>query len=255
MKKTGKVVVKGLHGDLRPFILYVYSLHGLKLVYDKLKIPCKHSGRVGLLSLVISGIELLAISCSECRDIKLLNLDSQDVNNAYSGGEWVIRMCEGEGNTLYVEIFHGQILELDCTHTVFSKRKIINTQIEGHLKGICYAPSPHKLLVASTGKKVVAIACDSGKMVWKRKCRSLYHAHYDPHDPHGLAYSKIHNAILLVDGFTSRILVLEPPTGYTKQIIDLPGMGHFRNLYLNGNQLVLRHNNFRKKYISFFSVY
>ena len=255
MKKTGKVLVKGQRGDLKPFVLYVYSLHGIQLVHEKLKFPCKHSGRVGLLGLIISGIEYLAVSCPECRDIKLLNPDSLELIIAYSGEGEVMRMCPGERNTIYVEASHSQILELDCTHRVFSKTKIIHTQIEGHFKGICYVPSPHRLVIASTGKKVVAISSDSGKMIWKRKYRSFYHDHYDPHDPHGLAYSQMHSAILLADGFTSRMLVLEPPTGYTRQIINLPGTGHFRNLCLNGNQLVLRHNNFWKKYISFFSVY
>ena len=98
------------------------------MIYDKFKIPCKHSGRVGLLSVEVAGKELLALSCSKCRVLKLLDLQAVDVLEAYSGEKGI--MCKGEENTIFVEASYDQVLELDCTHPVLRKIKTINTRNE-----------------------------------------------------------------------------------------------------------------------------
>ena len=242
-------MIKGQSSDFKPFFLHVYTLHGQTLVHDKLKVPCKHRGRVGLLSLVISEIEYLAISCSECRDIKLLDLQTMNVIKAFSGETELMKMCEGEGNTIYVEVFAGQILELDCKRTVFNTTKIINTGIEGNLKGLCYVPSPYRLLdVSSDFKAVAAISLATDVMVWERD-----QGFFDS-DPYGLYYSMQHRAIFLAEGSFSRILVLDPGTGSTVQRINLPGKGVIKALGFYNDQLVVRSNTCLKKQISFYKL-
>ena len=248
MEKTEKIVVKCRSGNFGSVFLYIYPLHSQDLIPEKRNVPCNHSGRVGLLGLVISGIEYLAISCSECRDIKLLDLETMKVIKAYSGEKGVMRMCQGEGNTLYVEACNDQVLELDCTHTTFTKRKMFNRTIHGYFKGMCYVPSPCRLLIGSNGEEIVAIDCDTYRRAWKRIKISQT-------DPRGLFYSKIHDAILVADGYWSNVTVLEPDTFQTRQKLEFPEMGTFRNLFLHGNQLILRHNSFVKRYVSFFSIY
>ena len=245
MKKTGEVVVTG---QGRKFSLYVYSLHWQHLTDRRLNIPCKHASGKGLLCLEIPGKEYLAISCSDCRDIKLMDLNTNDVTKAYGGEKWLVKMCEGEGNTLYVEASHDQVLELDCTHPVFSKLKTINTRMDGYFKGMTYVPSPHRLLIASNGQKVVAISCETNRTAWRRQKASF------DSNPRGLFYSKTHHTILAADGKHSRILVLDPGTGNTLQTIDLPGMGTIKDLSFSGDQLVVRNDKMFKKQISFFSV-
>ena len=249
MKKTGKVVIKGRTSEFSPYFLHVYTLHGKKLVHEKFKIPCKHKGRVGLLSLVISEIEYLAFSCSECRDIKLLDLQTMDIIKAFSGETPLMRMCEGEGNTLYVEVSDGQILELNCTNTQFHLKKIIGLGIKGHLKGLCYVPSPYRFLVASgDNKEVVAISFDTNRMVWERP------PYFSDSDPYGVYYSNEHRTLLLADGFINKIFVLDPGTGSTVQGISLSGRGDIKALDFSGDQLVVRNSTCFKKQISFYKL-
>ena len=222
-----------------------FNLNCKKVIYDKFEIPCKHSGRVGLLSVEVTGKELLAFSCSKCRDIKLVDLQTTNVMMAYNGEKGM--MCKGEENSLFVEASYDQVLELDCTHPVLRKRKTINTTISGYLKGMCYVPSPYRSLVASNGQEVVSVACDNNAVTWRRKQGSFYS------EPHGLFYSKMHQAILLADGSLGRILVLDPRTGTVSQAIKLSGMGD-RELCLSDDQLIVRHNISLRKHISFYSV-
>ena len=236
------------YGTLEPFYaLYVLSLYGQQVIYNKLNMSCKHGCRVGLLCLEISGIEHLAISCSECKDIKLLNLFTTDLTTSYSGKK-MLRMCEGEGNTLYVEASHDRVLELDCTQPVFNRTKTLTIKMSGHFKGMCYVPSPHRLLVASNGGKVIAISCDTNKVAWERSKLCF------DSNSRGLYYSETHHAILVADGNHGRILVLDPSTGKKSQTIELPGMGEIIHVCLNGGQLVVRHNNLFGRQISIFSV-
>ena len=154
-------------------------------------------------------------------------------------------MCEGEGNTLYVEASRDQVLELDCTRPVFSIIKILSFKMNGYFKGMCYVPSSHRLLVASNGRKVVAISCDTNRIVWRRK------EGYFTSDPCGLYYSQTYYAVLVADGEHSRIPVLDPGTGNTLQTMDLPGMGTVKNVSFSGDQLVVRNDKFYEKEISF----
>ena len=250
MKKAGMAVFKAgmeVYGIMAPCALYVLSLNAQQVIYNKLNMPCRHSCRVGLLCLEIAGIEHLAISCSDCKDIKLLNLFTTDLTTSYSGKK-MFRMCEGEGNTLYVEASHNRVLELDCTQPVFSRTNTLTTNMSGHFKGMCYVPSPHKLLVASNGGKVVAISCDTNKVAWERN-KLCFNS-----NPRGLYYSQTHHAILVADGFHSRILLLNPATGRKIQTIQLPGMEEIIHVCLNSGQLVVRHNTMFGRQISIFSV-
>ena len=250
MKKAGLNVFKAgmeVFGVLEPLALYVLPLDTQEVIYNKINIPCRHNCRAGLLALEISGIEYLAISCPDCKDIKLLNLFTCDLTTAYSGKK-MLRMCEGEGNTLYVEASHNRVLELDCSQTVFSRTETLTTKMSGNFRGMCYVPSPYRLLVASNGRKVVAIARDTNKIAWERN-KPCFNT-----DPRGLYYSKVHHAILVADGNHSRILVLNPDTGRKIQTIRLPGMGEIIHMCLNNGQLIVRHSNLFGRKISVFSV-
>ena len=251
MKKTGKVVLMGRTGDFKPFLLHVYKLQGQKLVHDKLGAPCKHTSRICLLSVVISEKEYLAFSCSECRDIKLLDLETMEVIKAYGGERRLMRMCEGEGNTIYVEASHGQILKLNCTDTVLSVTNIIDKGEDVAIRSMCYVPSPYRLLVVSDYfRDVQVISVDTNAEQWAR----LDELRTTDSDPYGLFYSSEHRILLLADGKFSGILVLNPGTGDTLQTINLPGKGDIRALGFSDDHLVLRNNTCLKRKISFFKV-
>ena len=251
MKSTGQVVVDGHFDVLSSLSLYLFSFHGKHINHDKLKIPCHHYAG-GFLCVEIKGKEYLAISCPDCRNIKLLDLLTGQVTIAFSSKS-LRKMCEGEGHTLYVKSVEDQVMELDCTHPVFTKIKTMNTELKGNpnYKGMCYVPSPYRYIVATNGDKIVSTACDTNTRVWKVKQGSLKNI-----DPHGLVYSQRHHAILVADGNKNRILVLNPSNGDTIQEVLFSGMGNIVDLCMNNDQLVVKHISgfIHKNKISFFSI-
>ena len=253
MDKTGKVAVKGQFDTFSSLHLYLFAIHGKHITRDKLYHPCQHTYRGGLLSVEIAGKEYLTISCSECNNIKLMDLQTGGVTIAYIGKK-MMKMCKGEGNTLYVKSVQDQILELDCTHPVFSKIKVMNTEMGGnsYYIGLCYVPSPYRYIISTNGEKIVATACDTNTRVWKIKIGFPIKRF----DPHGLLYSQRHHAILVADGNKNRIVVLNPSNGDTLQTLMLPGMGTIVDLCLNNHQLVVKHRSgiIEKNKISFFSI-
>ena len=120
--------------------------------------------------------------------------------------------------------------------------------------GMCYIPSPHKLLVFSdnTPDNIIrAVSAETGDKVWEVK------GEVDGKmcSPHGMLFSPQHQALLVADGRNRRVLVLHPGDGSHLQTIQLDQkMGAITELCLHQNKLVVQHNARDKEYVSYFSV-
>ena len=118
---------------------------------------CKHP--VYLLCVQVAGQEYFALSCEECRDINLMNLNKQKGNGvelqmmqcmvitAFDGSK-VSCMCHGEENRLFVGS-HDAVLELDISTRTFKIVRTISTVYLNFCYSLCYVPDPHRLLVVS----------------------------------------------------------------------------------------------------------
>ena len=86
---------------------------------------CDHSrDRINFLPVTIKMKEYLCVSCYNCRQIWLMNLETKQVTVAYTGLD-VQRMCQGEANTLYTVDRIDVISVLDMSGTNFTLRKTL----------------------------------------------------------------------------------------------------------------------------------
>ena len=207
MKETGVIVVSTQKGSLCQF-----SLQEGSFVKKKIKPPCEH-GDPYLLCLQVAGQEYLALSCYECKHIKLMSLNKQlnsdspihyEMITAFKGEE-VDRMCHGEKKRIFVQSAGGAILELNTSTTTFTEVRRIRT---GRGYSLCYVPDPHRLIVVRDGNEVRAVSCDNNVM-W----RITGH-------PGRLLYLPSHDAILVYE--RDAVVVLNPETGSELKSIPLP---------------------------------
>ena len=83
-------------------LIKMYKISKDKLCLEKtIKAPCGH-GYTRLLGLVINHNDVLAVSCRECQNIRLLNLVTEQVMEAYSG-EGAGYMCHGRKGKVFVK--------------------------------------------------------------------------------------------------------------------------------------------------------
>ena len=174
MRETGLIVVSAERGSL-----FQLSLQEGRLIGKEIRHPCKH--RLYLLYVQVAGREYLALSCMDCRDIKLMDLNKQEEDNsklplmqyhiitAFSGLR-VDRMCHGEENRIFVNVSDDNLLELDASTTTLTGTFVVysagsltprQTSLEMflscerrsfNLEGLCYVPEPHRLIVVSRGQ-------------------------------------------------------------------------------------------------------
>ena len=150
IRKTGEVLIVCPVDKKDGVFLYLYTLQqGESPEKQKVELPCNHHfDDFNLLCMQILWREYLAISCRECKNIKLVDLETLEITTAFSDEQLVGKMCKG-WRKIYVEIKSGSV-ELDCSSTKFSKIRQIETG-EDVLKrsaDMCYVPSPHNMIVA-----------------------------------------------------------------------------------------------------------
>ena len=254
MRETRLLVVSTLDGSL-----YQLSLQEGHLIEKEVKHLCEH--RAWLLCVQVAGREYLALSCDECKDIKLMIIPQRkkgilrqfgsgssmqcEVITAFSGEE-VESMCHGEENRLFVKSSGDNVLELDTSTTTFTKVRTIKTGWSYYI-GLCYVPDPHRLLVVRNDNEVRAVSCDDNTVVWKVQKN-------DDLDPGRLLYIPGHDAILVADWPKNRVVVLNSGTGLQIQSITLPhNVCAIRRMCLFNDQIIVASEGDGRS-ISYFSL-
>ena len=213
---------------------------------------CQHGSTlqnpISLLPMEVKGQEFLAVACYECRNIKIVERKGllnfiwpRQARVVYKGV--VHKMCPGEPNKIFVKTDGDTVLELDTSGQVtddrwegFSKVRKIKIGFDIVL-GMCYLTSPESLLVLSSPVRIWAVSCDTNKIKWqiegvmfgKKIC------------PHSLLLLSESNLVLVADGNSSRILVLDPKDGSCLRALGLAGMGYMAQLSFHGNHIVILH--------------
>ena len=232
--KTGKVVVTGRKGGKPhgPKRLYLLTLKKKTLKTKHLKLPCQHD--VSMLDIEIAGREYLAFSCNECHVIRLLNLKTREEVDAFHH-EKVDQMCKGAQGTLFATLGGSEVIELDCSSPTFTRIKTI--EVDSRISGLCYIPSPHRLIVTSHSnvgaKNVQAISCDTNEKMWTVEGK----VNGQKILPSGTVFSSHHDSIVVVD--LDRVLILNPE-GCVLVTVEL-GMGSLWSLSPNKKNLFVLH--------------
>ena len=126
--------------------LFVFSPQGGTLKEETMIKPvCQHK-LSHLLGLPVGWKEYLAVSCSECKDIKLWDLTTEKTTVAFSGKPVGV-MCGGWHKLFVHVVGKDQVLQLDCSTNTFIQTKKIKTGTRG-LYDICFIPRPIRFIVA-----------------------------------------------------------------------------------------------------------
>ena len=242
MRTTGEIVFVRFKENL---YLYTLQLDG-SLNKKKIKLPCHHY--LSLLFIQILWREHLAISCSSCKDIKLLDMETLEVTTAFSDDIEVGKMCRG-WHKLFVEVPSG-FLELDCSSTKFTKIREIKSGKAGPPDGsdIHYIPPPHKMVVftwmperySSAGGAIHASSIDEpNKTTWHFSDKEVDGKMIAPKC---VLYSSRHDALIVLDRENRTVWVLNPGTGEVLQDIEIEINYDFDGRlkgFLWGSQLVI----------------
>ena len=121
MPQSGDVVMSAMEEKGEPWSLFMYGLKEGKLREMKIRSPCSHQ-KVALLSLVIiDGQDHLVISCTECDDIKLVDLHTREWSTAFTDCK-PATFCSGGSNKIFDQSHRDRsMLQLDSTGHVFLK--------------------------------------------------------------------------------------------------------------------------------------
>ncbi len=203
----------------------------------------------------IAGKEQVAVACTACRDIKLVNLQRNEAVVAFSTGFRFppARMCTGEGATVLVYSLHqGEVMQLNVSRDAFTGPALTQSSgMSGWCHGMCYVPEPINAVVLSDGLSIKTVALSDGETLWEVT------GVVDGEEvcPWGLFYSAKHRAVLVCDGGNPRVLVLDPRDGSHHQTLELPdNLGEILDMCLHLDQVILQHRTQSKEKLSFFSI-
>ncbi len=200
--------------------LYRYSLTENRFQEKpQLQQTCSHHCQ-HMLSVMVEGQELLAVSCEYCRDIKLVNVETGESSVAYQRKQKPRHMCEGDPGKLLVYLYQDDLVkELSCTNKVFSETGVT---IPVRSYSMCYLPAPHNALVVYPAEQMKPVKAFSreGKLLWETN--QQFDGKYIL--PRGITFSSTHQLLLLGDWGNPRILVLSPRDGSFLKSFHLPSI-------------------------------
>ena len=251
MPQTGEIVMNGSEEKNGRWSLFVIRLEDGKLNKREIKSSCNHSSSDNpayISSLMIGGKELVAVSCYDCKNIKVVDLQTGEWNTAFEGWE-TVNMCVGDNGRIFVQSRDYPILYLDSSDPVFKgPLKTILTDI--WCLRMCYIPNPVNALVLSdfNSSKMVAKSVEKDEMIWEfREDKADSSGMKDNRasnviwDHAGLLFHPMYNILLVADGINKRILIVNPTNGLLIQAINLPDMGEIWALDLHNDVLIMLH--------------
>ena len=258
MPSTGDVILYGKTSDNDSPKLHVYNSSATSWQKEcEISALCKHKDTAKILPVTIKGQEYFAISCWDCKKIRLYNMKTKQITIAFHDPSYYPGwMCQGDMGHIYIVSFVTgslPILQLDCSHPQFSLIKTIQSGMN-MFYAICYIPT-HRLIAVSDNKesnKVRAVSCDTESTVWQLMGR----VDGVECNPLGMMYSPQHDTLLIADGNNCRVLVLNSHDGSVRQVIGLrKDMGDIWEISSHMDQILIHHlKKNRKLKISYFSI-
>ncbi len=181
--------------------------------------------------------EFLAISCTTCHEIWLLDVLSGEVASAFHDPSYSpSKMCLGdEGQMFAVNFAPGcPVVELDCSSQKFKVTKLIWTDMAGFF-GLCSVPK-HRCVMISDSKLLRALSCDSVGKMWELQ-KEVEGTKFAPTD---MAYAAERDSLLVGSG--PHVMELNPADGSLRQVVDLrPHLQTIGKFCLWKRQLIVLH--------------
>ncbi len=246
---SGVMVIDGNTTETDPRALHVYALTDAGLDRRRsVHLPCSHGGD-SITGLVIDGQELVAVACSLCVNIKLVDIQTGSSSVAYnlqtgSGAaghklyKYKTLICRGEPQRLWVCRFYEvlsqktSIVELNCSEKRFSETgRVVKTNKWS--ENICYIEDR---LIIDQKEKIKAISCDSGATQWK-----ISEADGKEFISGHILLTSQQRILLVADVDNRRLLLLKSNNGAFVQSTRFPDtMGNPTDICWHNDQLVVK---------------
>ncbi len=233
---SGTLVFWGKHTTANP-AFHWYACSTSELVKLRTLPPackCAHTGTTSILGIRVASKELLAVSCSRCCLIRLVNMETAQVSTAFKLGDvHPTAMCEGEAGEMFVA-GHSVILHLNCSTEELQLLQMIPVSpAEKEITAMSYIPRQRLITVGceseDSSPSFQAISVDTKETVWKGEGGGVS----------SLVYSAELDVLFAVDSGTNIVLAFNAKDGAMKfRSPELP-IKWLGNLCLNRNQLML----------------
>ena len=234
--QNGDVMIWGRRRGEKP-AFYLHNLHGNMI--RSFETLCEHDKHIHVLPLMIQNKDYLAVSCRDCHVIRLLNVETKQVTEAFRDGRinLSIGMTLAKEGTLYT-IHNWILLTFDCSTPHFKLKHTTGTDLDWMFT--IHSVPTHNIIVLTRPNKlprIRAVSSDTSTVVWettgKVKGISI--------DPWGIAYCYEHDVVLIGDGKNKRILILQPQSGQCLQVFDVSQHVPDEDIHIYGNQLIYHH--------------
>ena len=213
IESKNQVVTHGQRTESDPRSLYMFhnNLDG-RLEETRMDAPCQHyTGFRGLTTVVQNLKELLALLCCQCKDIKMVDMETEQVTNVFkSPTDEPCCMCSGPDGGLFMASRNGNIMQLDSSFNIINTFNLSDTIIFD----MCHLPYLHNTLVVRSDTILRAVSVQDGRQLWSRGWLGL--------EPDCLLYYSQQDVLLLSDFCEPRVHVVNPRDGSTLQTIDIP---------------------------------
>ena len=243
---TGEIVLHGSkvtsYGDNRQKF-YIFNKDG-QFSGRFIDTLCRHDLFNNILSVTISGREYLCNSCFVCGNIRLIDLQTNEVVVAYYAEIW--KMCHGEKGSIYIAN-DGQISILDVTRTTLTLQYTFPEIENVRPDNMCYIAESGLLVFSSMKKLFCAVNTQDDCTVWDASTQLIDRSGCEFL---GLIYHPETKMLIVGDHANDMLMVADSETGQVTQSEQLESKIY--DVHLRDDQLIIRHGPVMK--LSFYSV-
>ena len=241
MPQSSSIVVSAREEEDIPYLWFIFVYSGGGGVGDgkitkkkKISLPCEHRPSakqpVFICPLVVDG-EKLAVSCWECKGIRLLDLQTEKWGPLFEN--WTGNLCTGDQGRIFVQSRNDDSIDEFSASGLELRGPLKTLQPDIECMAMCYIPPLINALVLSDfySSKMVAWSVDKDDEIWEfnEEISEISESGDEKgvvRDREGLFFCSKDNVLLVADGWNKRILVVNPEDGSLTQTIDLPTMSH-----------------------------
>ena len=243
IESKNQVVILGQRTTSDPWSLYTYQRNLDGTVEEtRMNAPCQRDTLFAyfkLVTVVQNGKELLAVLCNYCKDIKLVDMETEQVTSVFKSpvGD-LIYMCSGPDGGLFVTVRPGNILQLNSSFSVtktFDFSSFFKDDFPYwrfyHVTYMCHLTAPHNTLVVNKGSELRAVSLQNGRQVWSQK--------WEGRLSYCLLFCPQQDVLLVSAWFKPEVRVLNPSDGSTLQTIEILNIYFIRAMCLCNDQIVM----------------
>ena len=246
IESKNQVVFYGRRTESDPFYLYTYQRNLDGTVEETRMDPtCQHVSLAYKLIIVVqNGKELLAVLCTKCRDIKLIDMETKQVTPVYQfPSDSLFDMYSGPNGGLFIASGTGNIQQLNSSFSVINTFNVGEWSPIGtvYYRGVnytvlplsllCHLPAPHNTLVVNNGSELRAVSLPDRRPVWSQKCEGF--------KPYCLLFYPQQDVLLVSVWVKPEVRVLNPSDGSILQTIEIPDIYRIESMCLCNDQIVM----------------